>query len=58
MAHSQVTCIGFFGLCASTAMLAATLTRSAVVNCSGLQRGTHIRWRLVAHDRTSAQTTT
>ena len=52
--------MGFFGLDGSTAALATTLTLATVVNCIGIgfQRGTHIRWQLVANDGTGAPTLT
>jgi hypothetical protein len=52
--------MGFFGLYASTAALATTLTLATAINCIGIgfQRGTHTRWQLVANDGTAAPTLT
>ncbi len=60
LATLQATGMGFFGLFGSTALLATTLTLSAVVNCVGIgfQRGTHTRWRLVDNDASGSPTLT
>ena len=52
--------MGFFGLYASTAALATTLTLATAINCIGIgfQRGTHTRWQLVTNDGTGAPTLT
>lgn len=56
----QATGMGFFGLYASTAALATTLTLATVLNCVGIgfQRGTHANWQLVTNDGTGAPTLT
>jgi hypothetical protein len=58
LATLQATGMAFFGLYASTAALATTLTLSAVVSAIGIgfQRGTHTRWQLVTNDASGAPT--
>ena len=52
--------MGFFELYGSTAALATTLTLAAAINCIGIgfQRGSQLRWQLVANDGTGAPTLT
>jgi hypothetical protein len=54
----QATGMAFFGLTGSNGALVPSLTLSAAVSCIGIgfQRGTHIRWQLVANDASGTPT--